>query len=227
MLGYAVRVRGLYAICDVDFLRARGVEPIAFVEAVLAAKPAALQLRAKSLDARVTLQLMRALQARCAALGVPLFANDRPDLALLAGCAGVHVGQDDPSVPDARRAAPGLDVGISTHSIDQAEEALRDAPSYLAFGPVFATHTKPDAEPVVGLAALAEVSRRCRAARVPLVAIGGLSLERAPEVARLADAGAVISALLPAAGLGDVGRAAALLHRALGGAPATDDATAR
>jgi thiamine-phosphate pyrophosphorylase len=192
------------------------VEPLAFAEAVLAAKPAALQLRAKSLGARATLELLRALQARCAALGVPLFANDRPDLALLAGCAGVHVGQDDASVEDARRVAPGLVVGVSTHSMDQVDRALAEGPGYLAFGPIFATHSKPDAEPVVGLSALAEVSRRCRAARVPLVAIGGLSLERAPEVAELADAGAVISALLPAGGLRDVERTAALLHHALG-----------
>lgn len=205
----------MYAICDVDFLRARGVEPLAFADELLAAKPAALQLRAKSLGARATLELLRALQARCAPLGVPLFANDRPDLAFLAGCTGVHVGQDDSSVEDARRAAPGLAVGISTHNIDQAERALAEAPGYLAFGPIFATSSKPDAEPVVGLSALADVSRRCRAARVPLVAIGGLSLERAPEVAELADAGALISALLPPGGLRDVGRTAALLHRAL------------
>jgi thiamine-phosphate pyrophosphorylase len=211
-------VRGLYAICDIDVLRARSVPPLEFIEAVLAARPAALQLRAKSLGARATLELLRAMQARCAPLGVPAFANDRPDLALLAGCSGVHVGQDDPSVPDARRAAPGLAVGVSTHTLAQVDQALAEAPSYLAFGPIFSTQSKAGAEPAVGLAALAEVSRRCRAARVPLVAIGGLSLERAPEVSALADAGAMISALLPPGGLDDVQRAAALLHRALGGA---------
>lgn len=210
-------MRGLYAICDVDFLGARGVQPLAFVEAVLEAKPAALQVRAKSLGAAATLELLRAVQARCAPLGVSTFANDRPDLALLAGCSGVHVGQDDPSVADARRAAPGLAVGVSTHDLDQVERALADAPSYLAFGPIFGTSTKLDAEPVVGLTALAEVSRRCRACRVPLVAIGGLTLERAPSVCDLADAGAVISALVPTGGVSEIGRAAALLHRALGG----------
>ncbi len=210
-------MRGLYAICDVDFLSSRGVQPLAFVEAVLQARPAALQLRAKSLGARASLELLRAVQARCAPRGVATFANDRPDLALLAGCSGVHVGQDDPSVADARRAAPGLAVGVSTHDLDQVERALAEAPSYLAFGPIFGTSTKLDAEPVVGLGALAEVSRRCRAARVPLVAIGGISLERAPQVCDLADAGAVISALLPPGGVSEVGRAAALLHRALGG----------
>jgi thiamine-phosphate pyrophosphorylase len=210
-------VRGLYAICDVEFLSARGVEPLAFVEALLEVKPAALQVRAKSLGAGATLALLRAVQARCALRGVPTFANDRPDLALLAGCSGVHVGQDDPSVADARLAAPGLAVGVSTHDLDQVERALADAPSYLAFGPIFGTWTKLDAQPVVGLDALAEVSRRCRVARVPLVAIGGISLERAPQVCDLADAGAVISALLPPGGVSDVGRAAALLHRALGG----------
>lgn len=210
-------MKGLYAIVDLDFLRLRGLEPLPFAEAVLAARPGALQLRAKSAGARDTLALLRALQARAAPLGVPLFANDRPDLALLAGCHGVHLGQDDLSLADTRRLAPALALGVSTHDLDQLEAALRERPAYVALGPVFPTASKRNPEPVVGLALLAEAARRCQARGVPLVAIGGLSLENAGDVAPRADLGAVISALLPATGLAGVSAAAGALHAAFGG----------
>jgi thiamine-phosphate pyrophosphorylase len=212
-------VRGLYAIVDVDFLAARSVPPLAFVEALLDVPPCALQLRAKSWGARETLELLRAIQLRCARRGVPLFCNDRPDLALLAGCAGVHLGQSDLAIADARRCAPGLAIGISTHRLEQLDAALRDRPSYVALGPIFPTGSKTDAEPVVGLATLAEAAERCRAAGVPLVAIGGLNLERAERVGELAAAGAMISALFPAGGLADVARVAGSCHALLGGRP--------
>jgi thiamine-phosphate pyrophosphorylase len=207
-------MKGLYAIVDLDFLAQRSLDPLAFAEAVLAARPGALQLRAKSAGGRDTLALLRALGALALPLGVPLFANDRPDLALLAGC-GVHLGQDDLSPADARRLAPQLAIGVSTHGLSQLDQALRERPAYVALGPIFTTSSKSNPDPVVGLDLLAEASRRCRAAGVPLVAIGGLSLERAPSVARHADLGAVISALLPPEGLSGVTRSALALHAAL------------
>lgn len=210
-------MRGLYAIADVDFLAQRRVAPLALVDALLPARPAAIQLRAKSLGARETLALLRAIRARCAPLGIPVFANDRPDLAALAECAGVHLGQTDLVITDARRLAPGLAIGISTHRLEEVDWALRHQPTYVAFGPVFATGSKADAEAVVGLPALAEAARRCRAAGVPLVAIGGLTLERAALVAEYAAGGAMISALLPAGGLPMVTANAARLHALLGG----------
>jgi thiamine-phosphate pyrophosphorylase len=210
-------VRGLYAIVDLEFLAARRVPPLAFVDALLDVPPCALQLRAKSCGGRETLELLRAIQARCGRRGVPLFCNDRPDLAVLAGCAGVHLGQTDLTIADTRRLAPELAIGISTHGLEQLDLALRDRPSYVALGPIFATDSKPDAEPVVGLAVLAEAAQRCRAAGVPLVAIGGLNLQRAALIGELADAGASISSLLPAGGLSDVARVAGLCHTLLGG----------
>jgi thiamine-phosphate pyrophosphorylase len=210
-------VRGLYAIVDLDFLSQRGVDPLAFADAVLVARPAALQLRAKSAGARETLELLRAIQARASARGVPLFANDRPDLALLAGCSGVHLGQADLALGDARRLAPELALGVSTHGLEQLDRALAERPAYVALGPIFRTSTKRDPDPVVGLELLAEASRRCRAAGVPLLAIGGLSLDNAAAVSRWAELGAVISALLPASGLAGVSAAASDLHVALGG----------
>lgn len=211
-------MKGLYAIIDADFLTERRLSPLPYLEAILSAHPTAVQLRAKALGARQTLALLRLLQARCAAAGVPLFANDRPDLAILARCDGVHLGQTDIELADARRLSSELAIGLSTHRLDEVDIALRHRPAYVAFGPVFATASKPDAEPVVGLDALAEAARRCRAARTPLVAIGGLTLERASLVALRADAGAVISALLPTEGLSGVAEAARRLHTALGGA---------
>jgi thiamine-phosphate pyrophosphorylase len=211
------RVRGLYAIVDCDYLAARGFAPMPFLERLLEAQPAAIQLRAKSAGARVTLALARSMSTACRAVGVPFFVNDRPDLALLSGSVGVHLGQHDLSLEDARRVGPSLQLGLSTHRLEQVESALSERPHYLAFGPVFATASKRDPEPVVGLAALASAAQRCRQARVPLVAIGGIDESRAAQVALAADAGAVISALLPAGGLPEVTATARRLHSALGG----------
>lgn len=207
-------MRGLYAIIDLDFLNQRGVEPLAFADAVLRARPAALQLRAKSAGAREALELLRALQARASRAGVPVFANDRPDLALLAGCHGVHLGQSDLALADARRLAPELALGVSTHGLDQLERALSERPAYVALGPIFGTASKRNPEPVVGLEVLVEASRRCRAAGVPLLAIGGLTHHNAASVAPWVELGAVISALLPASGLAGVSDAAAALQAA-------------
>jgi thiamine-phosphate pyrophosphorylase len=190
-------MRGLYAIVDVTTLRARAIDPIAFADAMLAAKLAALQLRAKDLSASDALTLLAALAPRCARAGVPLVANDRVDLALAANCPMVHVGQDDVPVSAVRRIAPSLAVGLSTHTPDQLARALDAKPAYVAYGPVFATHTKADACAVVGLGALREAHAEAKRAGVPLVAIGGITLDRAREVAGACDAAAVIAALVP------------------------------
>ncbi len=211
-------MRGLYAIVDLDTLGETGRSVADFARALLEARPAALQLRAKNAGARETLEMLRALAPLCRARGVPLFANDRPDLAVLAGADGVHVGQDDVPLADVRAFAPTLRVGVSTHDPSQLEEMLALSPDYVAFGPVFPTRSKAQADPVVGLDGLAGASRSARARGIPLVAIGGIDLERAASVAALADAGAVIRALssdgLDAVQITEHARA---LHKALGG----------
>jgi thiamine-phosphate pyrophosphorylase len=136
----------------------------------------------------------------CHRAGVPLVANDRPDLAILAGCDLVHVGQDDMPVERVRRIAPGLGVGISTHNMEQLDAALAARPAYVAFGPVFPTTSKQNPDPVVGVAALATAYARARAAGVPLVAIGGITYERARSLVASADAVAVVAELFPEAG---------------------------
>lgn len=209
--------RGLYALVDTTSLDRRGLDPVAFTEALLAARPAAVQLRAKGLGARDTLALLRRLVPLCRQAGVPLLANDRPDLAWLAGCDGVHVGQDDLPVEDVRRLAPGLLVGVSTHSTAQLDAALALAPSYVAVGPVFATSSKENPDPVVGLALVRQARER---ARCPVVAIGGIDLTTARVVGEAGALGAVIGALLPeGTDVAQVTGRARTLDRALRGTP--------
>jgi thiamine-phosphate pyrophosphorylase len=190
-------MRGLYAIADVQTLASRGLDPIAFAGAVLTARPAALQLRAKDTAPGEVERLLRALAPLCNAAGVPLVVNDRPDLAVRAGCTFVHVGQTDAPIEEVRRSAPSLAVGVSTHTLAELDQALLARPAYVAFGPVFATSSKPDARPVVGVERLRSAHARAMASGVPLVAIGGITRERATDLAGIADAVAVIGALVP------------------------------
>jgi thiamine-phosphate pyrophosphorylase len=210
-------MRGLYAIVDADFLDARNIPLLAFAERVVQARPAAVQLRAKHASAHQTLEWLDQLAQHCEQAGVPLFANDRPDLAVLGGCDGVHVGQEDLAISDVRRFAPALRIGVSTHDARQLDEALAGRPDYVAYGPVFPTSSKERPEPVVGTLGLARAAEACRAAGVPLVAIGGIGPGTASEVAGLASMGAVIRGLWPDDGLAGVARRAEELHRALGG----------
>ena len=177
--------------------RARPRGPWISPREVLAARPAAASASRQDLGARETLELLRALVPLCRAAGTLLFANDRPDLAVLAGADGVHVGQSDLSVADVRRFAPALKVGTSTHDPRELEAALAERPDYVAFGPVFATGSKRNAEPVVGLDGLAYAVSRAREVGIPLVAIGGIDRDRAASVAGFGVLGAVIGGLVP------------------------------
>ncbi|WP_437280793.1 thiamine phosphate synthase [Sorangium sp. So ce375] len=245
-------MRGLYAIVDTDSLARRGLDPAAFAEAVLDARPAAIQLRDKRGGAAHTLSLLRAIQPLAARAGVPLFANDRADLAILARCDGVHVGQDDLPVPAVRRlaqrASVPLRVGLSTHTPAQIEAALRapierrdpcdsrdsDGPldhlDYVAIGPIFATSSKERPDAVVGLEGLASLRALVERTRpgLPVVAIGGITLERAGEVGAHCSAAAIIAALLPEQGtplpraLDEVSARARALQQALARAGARE-----
>lgn len=145
--------------------------------------------------------------------GAAVVVNDRVDLALLAGAAGAHVGQEDLPPAAARRLlGPEATIGYSTHTVAQIEAAGDEPVSYIAIGPVFGTETKATGYGAVGLALVAEAVRRSRGR--PVVAIGGITLERAPEViAAGASSVAVITDLL--AGGDPRARVAAYL-RALG-----------
>jgi thiamine-phosphate pyrophosphorylase len=211
-------MRGLYAIVDVTTLTRLDLPIIPFATALCEAHPAVLQLRAKDLAPRETLQLLRELHPICRTAGIPLFANDRADLAALAGCEGVHVGQDDIPIATIRRIAPSLLVGVSTHSAEQAARAMEDKPDYIALGPIFATTSKTRPDPLVGVETLRAVAA---ASPVPVVAIGGIDLEHAAEIGRASHLGAVIAALIPngefARDEGAVRDRARALHEALAG----------
>ncbi|HXK17455.1 MAG TPA: thiamine phosphate synthase [Polyangiaceae bacterium] len=189
-------MRGLYPIVDLDTLAQRSVAVFPFAEAILTARPPLLQLRAKHQAPRVVLELLTQLKPLCARAGTLLFANDRPDLALLAEVDGVHVGQDDLPVEAVRRLPGRLRIGVSTHNEKQLSQALALRPDYVAYGPIFATASKEHADPALGLLALARAAELARVAGIPLVAIGGLTLEVAPELRKNSVLAAVISDLL-------------------------------
>jgi thiamine-phosphate pyrophosphorylase len=156
-----------------------------------------LQYRNKKATAR---ELFERSEELCAALkqrGVSFVVNDRPDVAVLAGADGVHVGQDDLEVESTRRVVgPEKWVGVSTHSLEQFHEAARTSADYVAVGPIFATSSKANPDPVVGVELVRQVRTRTEK---PIVAIGGISLERAAEVLEAgADSVAVISGILSA-----------------------------
>lgn len=188
---------GVYPIADLEVLGRRSIDPLRFCAEVLRARPPLLQLRGKHAPAREVLALLRALRAPCTAAGTLLVANDRPDLALLAGADVVHVGQGDPSIDEVRQIAPALRVGVSTHTPEQLDEALRARPFYVAFGPVFSTTSKERPDPVVGVDGLTAASARARSHGVPLVAIGGIDSRRAASIVEWVDAVSVIGALVP------------------------------
>jgi thiamine-phosphate diphosphorylase len=196
-------IAGLYAI--VDLPHRSGLDPVAVVDAMLAGGASVVQLRSKQTP--LDPELVATLGQRCLAAGVPMILND--DLALagrrIKGVAGLHLGQGDLSQLGediaGRRAARerlrdgDLILGVSTHDLQQLQQVIDElAPDYVGFGPVFSTGTKLDHDPIVGLDALASA---CSRASVPVVAIGGIDLSRAPAVRSAGAAAiAVIGALV-------------------------------
>ena len=179
----------LYAIVDAEV----SSNPVELAERTLRFGCAALQLRAKRLDDRALLAIAERLNAACKRANVPFVVNDRPDIAALIEADGLHLGQDDMRIAEAREIVGAIDIGVSTHSLQQAIEAHRDGADRIAFGPVFETTTKENPDPVVGLARLEEV---CRSVSCPVVAIGGITPEnRAKVLDHGATQLAVISAL--------------------------------
>jgi thiamine-phosphate pyrophosphorylase len=156
-----------------------------------------LQYRAKNLPARQTLTAARQIAELARQENAQFSVNDRPDLAYLAGADGVHVGQDDLSVEQARTIV-GQDrwVGVSTHNRQQFEQAIATSADYVAIGPIFATTSKANPDPAVGTALVRELRPLTKK---PIVAIGGIRLECAAEVIEAgADSVAVISDILAA-----------------------------
>ena len=175
-------------------LASRGLEVSRFAEALRDAGVTLLQYRDKSGGPSQILRNARIIEDVFAGIDRLLVMNDDPVLAMLSDWNAVHVGQEDTAIANARNLLlPGGIVGCSTHTDEQVRKAVQEGADYIAIGPVFATSTKQNAEPEVGL----EGVRRARALTgLPLVVIGGITLENAASVIEAgADSVAVIGAL--------------------------------
>ncbi|HKA53577.1 MAG TPA: thiamine phosphate synthase [Candidatus Binatia bacterium] len=180
----------LYPIVDT-----LGRPELSFVELaqkVCAGGARLLQLRVKELPTREFLSTAREVGAICRQAGCLLIINDRADIALAVGADGVHVGQEDLPVEAARKVlGPDKVIGVSTHDPAQALAAERGGADYIGFGPLFGTSTKATGYGARGLAQLREIRALVR---LPIVAIGGITADRAPAaLAAGADAVAMIS----------------------------------
>lgn len=184
----------LYVILDRAVASGRDLGEL--LDAVIAGGCRMVQLREKTWPSGQLLPLVERLRARCRQAGVTFVMNDRVDLALALEADGVHLGQDDLPPRHARPLLrPGMILGISTHSVEQARRAQADGADYVAVGAMFPTGTKPDFE-LVGPALVRAVRQEIR---VPLVGIGGITPDNAGQVMSAgADGVAVISAVCAA-----------------------------
>ena len=186
------------AIIDADAAAQAGWSVLDLARAVVDGGATFLQLRAKQATGASLLDTAAAMVALAATAGAQVIVNDRADVARLAGAAGVHVGQDDLPPEAARRiVGPERIVGVSTHTIAQLDAAVCEPLDYIAIGPVFGSASKATGYDAIGLAMVEQAAVRAHARGLQVVAIGGITLERAPDVVRAgADAIAVISDLL-------------------------------
>ncbi len=185
----------LYGILDLGYVPA--AEAPTVTQRMLEGGVQILQLRAKGKPIEQIAALARELTPLCRARGVPFILNDYPALVRETGADGAHVGQDDMSVAEARRlAGDEAIIGKSTHSLAQAIAAQTEAPDYIGFGPLFATATKADYQPI----GLAEIAQAYRSLSLPIFCIGGIKQENLPEVLRAgAQRVVIVSGILQAA----------------------------
>ena len=182
----------LHALVDVEVATKAAWQPIDLARAFLDGGARILQLRAKAMPSGPFLDLSDSLVALAGDYQAALIVNDRVDVARLSGAAGVHVGQDDlPPAVAREQLGPAAIVGYSTHSVSQLEAALLEPISYVAVGPVFGTTTKDTGYNAVGLDLVAAAARL--AGSIPVVAIGGVTLENARSAI---DAGAAAVAVI-------------------------------
>lgn len=182
----------LYAITDRRSLPA-GVTLAQAVEAALDGGVTCLQLREKTVSAGEILALARTLLPLCRARRVPLLINDRVDIALAAGADGVHLGQDDLPLPEARALlGPSRILGATAHTVEEALRAQAEGADYLGVGAMFPTGTKTDTVPT----SADTLKAICAAVSIPVLAIGGVNAQNLPTLAGTGIAGAaVVSAI--------------------------------
>ena len=209
----SVPLSPLYAIVDADLSARHGWEVTQLAEAVMRGGARLVQLRAKSVSSETFMVWADTIVNLGIRYGATIILNDRVDLARLSGASGLHLGQEDLPVNAVRKIlGPKALIGLSTHTLRQLNVALSAPISYVAVGPVFETQSKTVPDAVVGLEFVAQAAERVEG--IPLVGIGGITVERARSVI---DAGAtsvaVISDLLTG---GDPERRAAEFLSTLG-----------
>ena len=169
----------LYGIVDFGYVAEDAMEKVA--AELLAGGVDILQLRAKGIALETVSAVAVKIIPLCKAAGIPFILNDYPEMALELGADGVHIGQDDGLISDVRsRIGPDMIIGRSTHSLEQARQALADGADYIGFGPLFPTPTKAG-RPAIGLEDVAEMEREV-GSRIPAFCIGGIKPENLGDV---------------------------------------------
>jgi thiamine-phosphate pyrophosphorylase len=186
----------LYLVTDRGLSMGRSTVDI--VRAAVAGGATCVQLREKSCGTREFMAEARAVHEALAGTGVPLIINDRVDVALAVGAEGVHLGQTDMHICDARSlTGPDMIIGISAECVEDAVRAQAEGADYVGISPVFSTPTKTDTAPPLGLEGVAAVRA---AVSLPLVGIGGIGPANASAIIRAGcDGVAVVSAIVSAA----------------------------
>jgi thiamine-phosphate pyrophosphorylase len=184
---------GLYVVTDEGLSKGLGHTEIA--ERAVEGGADVIQLRDKRMEGRALMEHARAIRRLTKRAGRLFIVNDRVDVALASGADGVHLGQEDIPLRDARAIAPeGFIIGVTVHDVAEAEEAERGGADYIGLSPIFLTGSKSDAGAACGLGTLREVKARIL---IPVVAIGGIGPSNAREVLEAgADGLAVISAVV-------------------------------
>lgn len=177
------RLYPLNAIVDLEAAARAGWDPVQLAAAYVRGGARFLQVRAKQASGAEFLDMATRVVELAHQERVLVIVNDRADIARLSGADGVHVGQDDVSPADVRRVVGDRAiVGLSTHTVQQMEAAVREPVTYVAIGPVFGSATKATGYDAVGLTMVRAAAERARAADLPLVAIGGITLDTARSV---------------------------------------------
>lgn len=188
-------IYSLYLVTDRSLSHGRAMVEIA--DAAVAGGVSCVQLREKHLPVREMIEEAKALVELLRPRNIPLIVNDRVDVALASDADGVHLGQSDMTITDARRiVGPGCIIGISAESLEDAIRAEAEGADYVGISPVFSTATKTDIAQPLGLNGVRQIRERVS---LPLVGIGGISSVNAAEVVRSgADGVAVVSAIVSA-----------------------------
>ncbi len=202
----------VYVVTDAGLARGRSHQAV--IEAAIAGGATIVQYREKAASTRQMVTEAQALLELARRFGVPLIVNDRIDVALAVDADGVHVGQDDMPARLARQLIGSHKIlGVSVSTLAEAKQAVEDGADYLGVGPVFATPTKPDAAPPIGMDGLRSI---CQQVSIPTVAIGGINaVNAAAAIAAGATGVAVVSAVVAA---DDVAAAARQLREIVTGA---------